>query len=110
MTPSTYSAQKTSGQQEGEHEKSKLHRQKSKFLGLSLSTRVWLELIFIKRLKKRREPVYIAHTQLCSSQCGERSSASSVLRISRDLARDFELGSEGAESLVKERDLDETFV
>ena len=42
----------------------------------------------------------------CSSRCGECSSEGSLLRS----ARDSELGSEGAESLIKERDLDETFV
>ena len=65
-----------------------------------------MELFFAKRLKKRREPVYIAPSQPCSSRCGECSSEGSLLRS----ARYSELGSEGAESLVKERDLDETFV
>ena len=38
------------------------------------------------------------------------SSEGSLLRSARDLARDSELGSEGADTLIKKRDLDETFV
>ena len=57
-------------------------------------------------MKKRREPVYIAPSQPCSSRCGECSSEGSLLRS----ARYSELGSEGAESLARERDLDQTFV
>ena len=72
-----------------------------------------MDLFFIKRLRKRGEPVYITPSQPCSSRCGECSSEGSLLRSARDLTivtRHSELDSEGAESLVKERVLDETFV
>ena len=60
---------------------------------------------FIKRLKKRREPVYLASPP-CSSRCGECSSEGSLLRSARDLAiRHSEL-----DTLVRRQDLDETFV
>ena len=65
----------------------------------------------MKRLKKRREPVYIPREQSCrSSRCGECSSEGFLLMSSRDLTRDSELGSEGAETLIKKRDLGKTFV
>ena len=37
----------------------------------------------------------------CSSRCGECSSEGSLLRSARDLARDSELGSEGADTLIR---------
>ena len=71
-----------------------------------------MELFYIKRLKKRREPVYIP-SQPCSSRCGDCSSEGSILRSAQDLTittRDSERGSEGAETLIKKQNLDETFV
>ena len=70
---------------------------------------VLIGTFYIKRLKKRKEPVYIP-SQPCSSRRGECSSEGSILRSARDLTRDSELGSEGAETLIKKQDLDETFV
>ena len=64
----------------------------------------------IKSLKKRRAPVYMASPP-CSSRCGECSSEGSLLRSARDLTIvTSELGSEGADMLIRKQDLDETFV